>query len=76
VFSDIVGYSKPSNEIFDKFYNTLINYVIPCEEHEVLHIGDSYECDYVGAKKYGFDAKLIETPQHILDTIKEINNGL
>jgi FMN phosphatase YigB (HAD superfamily) len=76
VFSDIIQYSKPSHHIFNRFHLDLCDRFNSYKRNEILHIGDSFECDYIGAKKFGFDAKLIETPQHILDTIKEINNGL
>ena len=30
------------------------------QKKEILHIGDSYECDYCGARRYGFQALLLD----------------
>ena len=30
------------------------------EKDEMLHIGDSYACDYCGAKRFGFQALLLD----------------
>ena len=30
------------------------------KKEEVLHIGDSYACDYCGAKRFGFAALLLD----------------
>jgi FMN phosphatase YigB (HAD superfamily) len=75
-FSDVVGCSKPRPTIFETSRRRVRTSTLHTEmkPSSILHIGDNFECDYVGAKKYGFRSALIETPQDILNTIKEINN--
>lgn len=68
-YSDIRRHSKPSPYMFSKVQNNFL-----LEGREILHIGDHPICDYAGALKYGFQAKLIETSQDILNCVKEINN--
>ena len=36
----------------------------PLQKNEVLHIGDSYTCDYCGAKAYGFQALFLDRSEH------------
>lgn len=72
VFSDIVGFSKPSEEIFGKtlgnFYerdNKIRSY------KDIMHIGDHPICDLGGANRAGMIGKLIKTPSDILKIMKE-----
>jgi len=36
----------------------------PLQKDEILHIGDSYTCDYCGAKAFGFQALLLDRSDH------------
>ena len=51
VFSNEIGWVKPSPRIFA--YLSIMTYTSP---QKILHIGDSYEEDYLGAKKSGLRA--------------------
>jgi putative hydrolase of the HAD superfamily len=74
VFSDIIQYSKPSYQIFNRFHLDLSDRYNSYKKNEIVHIGDHPVCDYEGALNFGFQAKLIETQQDILTFVKEINN--
>jgi len=56
ICSQEVKHEKPSREIFDASYQQAKYWIPDLEKDEVLHIGDSYACDYCGAKRYGFQA--------------------
>lgn len=70
IFSDIVGHSKPSFDMFDFTYNLAKKNGDVNSREEVLHIGDSYECDFIGAKSFGFRAELIDNPTDVLTIVK------
>ena len=53
-------HEKPAVEIFDAAYEQMTFWLPDLQKEEVLHIGDSYECDYCGAKRYGFQALLLD----------------
>lgn len=53
-FSDEVGFSKPSSEIFKQSY---LNMIAP--KRQVLHIGDNPVTDYQGAHDFGFQSILL-----------------
>jgi len=60
--SQEVGYEKPSAPIFD---DALAKAKFWLEDSDldpesILHIGDSYACDYCGARAYGFQALLLD----------------
>lgn len=57
VYSDEIGYSKPSMEIYAYTYDK-IKQLGPIEKNQVLHIGDNVISDYEGALKFGFSAHL------------------
>ena len=65
IFSDEVGFAKPSFKIFDEVYNVGVDLWI--EEHdlvrrgEILHVGDSQDADIDGALNAGFKS-LLFTP--------------
>jgi len=58
--SQDVGYEKPSMEIFEASYERARFWLPDLRKEEVLHIGDSYACDYCGAKRFGFQALLLD----------------
>jgi FMN phosphatase YigB (HAD superfamily) len=45
---------KPSHKIFEEGFLQAKFWIPDLEKHQVLHIGDSLECDYCGARAYGF----------------------
>ena len=58
--SQDVKYEKPSYEIFHHAYEQAKFWIPTIQPNEILHIGDSFECDYCGAKAYGFQALLLD----------------
>ena len=52
--SEAVGASKPSLEIFQH-----VERCLDCNAAELMHIGDSLEADYLGAKNAGWEARLL-----------------
>ena len=58
--SQEVRHEKPAMEIFDAAYKQAQFWLPDLQKDEVLHIGDSYACDYCGAKRYGFQALLLD----------------
>lgn len=59
IFSDECGISKPNYKIFELVHNE-INKSGFIEKELILHVGDNKKADYEGARKYGFDALLID----------------
>ncbi len=60
IYSDECGYSKPSENIFKAVYQNA-KLQQPClSSSKILHVGDNRVADYDGAKKYGFNAFLIQ----------------
>lgn len=57
IFSDEVGYSKPHKKIFLKAERVTcyIPTLYTIEKEKIIHVGDSFTADIVGAKKYGID---------------------
>lgn len=53
-------HEKPSPEIFEASYRQAKFWMPDLKKDEVLHIGDSYACDYCGAKRFGFQALLLD----------------
>mmetsp|Transcript_18208 Transcript_18208/g.42472 ORF Transcript_18208/g.42472 Transcript_18208/m.42472 type:complete len:298 (+) Transcript_18208:52-945(+) len=58
--SQEVGREKPSWDIFESSFRKARFWAPDLSKDEVLHVGDSYECDYCGAKRYGFQALLLD----------------
>ena len=54
--SQDVGVEKPGAAIFERAYKEAQFWMGPLEKDEILHIGDSVEGDYCGAKAFGFQA--------------------
>ena len=75
-FSKNVGFEKPGKEIFqaamkqaepwlclvnpDKDGDSFNPYCPPLKPEEVLHIGNDFKKDYIGAKNAGFHAALLD----------------
>ena len=71
IFSDEIGASKPSAFFYDCVYDKLKNNM---NKNEVMHIGDNYYADFLGAIHYGFQAlHICEQQFTYYDIIKEIN---
>ena len=66
IFSDEVGTSKPAASFYTQVYSHL-----KFEKNEVLHVGDNYKADYIGATKYGFKALHINNQTYTIDDIKK-----
>jgi len=64
--SQEIGHEKPAKEIFeDAFTNAKFWLDDPSlAKDSILHIGDSYACDYCGARAYGFQALLLDRSDH------------
>lgn len=58
IFSDIEKVSKPNPKIFQTVFRK-VNELKTVDKGEILHIGDNMIADFEGAKKFGFEAKLI-----------------
>ena len=58
--SQDVGHEKPAPEIFQDAYDQARFWRPDLQKDEILHVGDSYECDYCGAKAFGFEALLLD----------------
>jgi putative hydrolase of the HAD superfamily len=71
IFSDEIGASKPSALFYDCVYDKLKNNL---NKNEVMHIGDNYYADFLGAIHYGFQAlHICEQQFTYYDIIQEIN---
>ena len=58
--SQDVKSEKPSLDIFQSSYESAKFWIPDLQKDEVLHIGDSYACDYCGARRFGFQALLLD----------------
>ena len=58
--SQDVGYEKPAPQIFAATLERAQFWMPDLRKEEILHIGDSYEADYCGAKAFGFQALLLD----------------
>jgi len=73
LFSDEVGASKPS-----KFFFEQVEIKSNVNKHEILHVGDNYSTDYLGASNFGFKAMHINNNYTINDIkhrIKEVSQN-
>lgn len=68
IFSDQIKTSKPSNLFYDYVFKELKN---KFEKKQVIHLGDNYNADFLGAMNYGFQAIHITNSDYTYDTIKE-----
>ena len=55
-----MGVEKPGKEIFDTAFEAAQFWSPGIQRHEILHIGDSLESDYCGARAAGFQALLLD----------------
>lgn len=58
--SQDVGYEKPSLQMYEASFEQARFWIPDLLPEEVLHIGDSYAADYCGAKRFGFQALLLD----------------
>lgn len=66
VFSDEVQVAKPDKKIFDIVLSQLDSKIDPMLD--VIHIGDNYHADYLGAKNFEMSAFFIENEKSIVNT--------
>jgi REG-2-like HAD superfamily hydrolase len=64
--SQEIGHEKPAKEIFEHAFEQAKFWLDDptLEKDSILHIGDSYACDYCGARAYGFQALLLDRSDH------------
>lgn len=78
VFSDDVQIAKPNKRIFELILNKLDTKTITAIE--ILHIGDNYKADYLGAKHSGLSAFYMDVnsflinSRHALHVIKDVES--
>lgn len=60
VCSQDVGVEKPGVEIFDATFDQASFWIPDLQRSEILHIGDSLESDFCGARAAGFQALLLD----------------
>lgn len=63
VFSDLCGHAKPDPQFFVQIMDQLTH--VTTNRHEVLHVGDSVDCDVVGADRVGIYTTVIHGPDHL-----------
>ena len=56
LFSDEVGYAKPSNNIFELLYRNAKSNHPQLKVSEIVHLGDNNETDFKGALRFGLKA--------------------
>ena len=67
VYSDLLGYSKPNPLFFEA-----IKSQVDCKHTEILHVGDSYTCDIIGATHAGINSAQVEGPNALISTLTHI----
>ncbi len=65
IFSDEVNISKPNPKIFALLEQQLESKI---DRNLIVHIGDNYKSDYLGAINYGYDAYLIKNEKNLQPT--------
>ena len=55
-----VGAEKPDRAIFDRAFDEARFWLPDLERAQVLHVGDSLEADFCGARAAGFQALLLD----------------
>jgi putative hydrolase of the HAD superfamily len=61
IFSDEVKIAKPNMEAYSLTYeNTKLIYPSGIDKNQIVHIGDNYENDVLGARKFGFNSYLVK----------------
>jgi len=80
LFSDEVGYGKPNKKIYECLYSKSKECHSSISKIEIIHIGDNYEADYMGAVNFGIKAfhiksnQLFNFPRYAVHSINDINN--
>ena len=69
IFSDEINASKPSFAFYQKVFDKM-----DVQKSEVLHIGDNYKADYLGAINFGFNALYIDNKDYTIRNIKKFLN--
>lgn len=54
-----IGIEKPDKRLFDHAFSTLQRKLPSLRRDEIIHVGDNYELDYLGARNAGFQALLL-----------------
>ena len=61
IFSDEVKIAKPNIEAYSLTYeNAKLIYPSGIDKNQIVHIGDNYKNDVLGARKFGFNSYLIK----------------
>ena len=62
IFSDEIDMSKPNNEIYKLLFNKVkvLKKSNSIKKEKIVHIGDNYTADYIGAKEFGFKAIFVD----------------
>ena len=62
IFSDEIDMSKPNNEIYKLLFDKvkLLKRSNSIKKDKIVHIGDNYTADYLGAKDFGFKAIFVD----------------
>ena len=66
IFSDEINASKPSPIFYENVFKR-----IKGDKHQVIHIGDNYNADYIGATKFGFNALQIKNPEYSINIVRK-----
>jgi putative hydrolase of the HAD superfamily len=69
IYSDEEGYSKPNRQIFQRFSEevNLIRKDSAIGLHEIMHVGDNYMADILGAQAFGIQAFQINTNEKLIN---------
>jgi len=62
IFSDEIDMSKPNKQIYELLYNKvkLLKKSKSINKDKIVHVGDNYTADYLGAKDFGFKAIFVD----------------
>ena len=62
IFSDEIDLSKPNDKIYELLYNEVkvLKKSNSIKKEKIVHIGDNYTADYLGAKDFGFNAVFVD----------------
>lgn len=72
VCSQDVGVEKPGAGIFQKAFEQAQFWVPGIKKEEILHIGDSLEADFCGARAFGFQALLLDRSDNPRVTVYQV----
>ena len=62
IFSDEIDMSKPNDKIYELLYNEVkvLKKSNSINKEKIVHLGDNYTADYLGAKNFGFNAVFVD----------------